>query len=469
MKTEALGKLIAGPVGSGKTVGCIFDLLTWACAQPPGSDGLRYSRFAIVRQTLSQLLMTVKKDIETWLKGGVEWKVSEKTFYLNIGDVRSEWILIPLEDPEDQQRLLSMQLTGAWMSEAIEMDVDLVPPLMGRCGRYPYGENGLCARYGVIADTNMPSVGSPWHDFMKNPPKGWEIFRQPGGLTAQAENLDHLLQTERTIKLPLGHPERRAQGRVYYEQLANNRNADWVKRYVNAEYGNDPSGTAVFRTSFRRDFHVVEDLEPVANRILIIGQDFGRDPFSVITQLDHKGRLLVLEEVAAEDTGLEKHIQSSLRPALLNARYVGRAVAICGDPTGQNRSSLYEENEFDLLRRRGFDAFPAPTNDPDSRILAVESFFLGAAEGGPAILINGARCPILVAALDGGYRFSRTKAGVRKPRPDKNEFSHVADALQYACLASGGQMHRVISGRVLGRGARRANKDARRISSLAWT
>jgi hypothetical protein len=44
-----------------------------------------------------------------------EYRVSKRTFYLNFGNVRSEWLLIPLEDEDDQRRLLSSQLTGAWL------------------------------------------------------------------------------------------------------------------------------------------------------------------------------------------------------------------------------------------------------------------------------------------------------------------------------------------------------------------
>jgi hypothetical protein len=100
-------------------------------------DGLRHTRFAIVRQTLKQLKDTVLKDIVQWLEGLVTYKVSDNTIYVSFNDVRSEWLLIPLDDPEDQRRLLSMQLTGAWLSEAIEMDTEIVQPVLGRCGRYP--------------------------------------------------------------------------------------------------------------------------------------------------------------------------------------------------------------------------------------------------------------------------------------------------------------------------------------------
>src|SRR5262245_24689295 len=98
MKDEHFGRLIAGPVGSGKTTACIFELFRRSCEQARAPDGFRYTRWAILRQTLSQLKQTVLKDITTWLSGMCSYKVSENTIFIEIGDVRSEWILIPLED-----------------------------------------------------------------------------------------------------------------------------------------------------------------------------------------------------------------------------------------------------------------------------------------------------------------------------------------------------------------------------------
>ena len=165
----------------------------------------------------------------------------------------------------------------------------------------------------MIADTNMPSEGTEWHKFMVDTPIDWQIFIQPGGLEEKAENLAWLTQTAETMKLRVDDEKRIAQGRSYYERLARGRNADWVLRYVHAKYGNDPSGTAVFRESFNRPFHVRDDVLPASSQPVMVGQDFGRDPCSIIGQLDHKGRLLVLEEVIAEDIGLEQHIDKALR------------------------------------------------------------------------------------------------------------------------------------------------------------
>jgi hypothetical protein len=451
MQSEAFGRLIAGPVGSGKTLGCIFELLRRSIEQGRAPDGFRYTRWAIVRQTLKQMRETLLKDIMHGLEGIVSYKVSEHTIYIQFGEVRSEWILIPLENIEDQRRLLSSQLTGAWINEGIEIDLSLIDPIGGRCGRFPGPKLGGCTWKGIIIDTNFPEEGSDWYQFMEisNPPD-WQFFYQPGGLTPEAENLQWLNQTPETLLLPEDDPERLAQGRKYYERLAGSTlGPNWVKRYVHALFGDDPSGTAVFRDSFVKSFHVRNSIDPVIGHFLLIGQDFGRDPWSIICQPNHKGQLLVLDEVPVENMGLEKHIQLNLRPKLMGDRYRGRPVAVVGDPAGVAKDSLYEETSFDLLKKHGFSAYPAPTNDIDARLRACETWFLEQRGGEAALLIDGSRCPKLVRALSGGYKFARTRDGKRKALPEKDEFSHPVDALEYACLAAlGGQQLAYITRRL---------------------
>lgn len=463
MISEAFFRLIAGPIGSAKTTGCIFELLRRAAQQAPAPDGIRYTRFAIVRQTLAQLKMTILKDVLQWLPGIASWKVSDSTVYIELGDIRSEWIFIPLEDAIDQRRLLSSQLTGAWLSECIEMDVDLIAPLAGRCGRYPNAIMGGCTWYGIIADTNMPEEGSTWHKLMENPPSIWQVFKQPGGLTELAENLPWLFQTVETLKLAEDDPVRLAKGRQYYELAAQANSPAWVIRYVHAQYGPDPTGSVVFAATFRRDFHVVPQLVPVEGQLLIIGQDFGRDPCSIICQMDHMGRLLVLEEVPADDIGLEIHLRHHLRPRLMQPRYLGKAIAVVGDPSGIAKDSLYEVTSFDCLKANGFHAFPAPTNDLDPRLRAVEYFLMMNVGGRPGIVFDELRCPQLVIAMNSGYRFSKDKNKENQSKPNKNNYSHLADALQYACLvANGGAMNQI---------SRRFTRPPRqqRPSSGGWT
>jgi hypothetical protein len=470
MKSEAFGRIIAGPVGSGKTTACVMEVLRRSMAQAPAPDGYRYTRWAFIRQTLKQLKDTILKDVQAWLAGLGEWKVSDNTYYLEFADIKSEWIFVPLENAEDQARLLSMQLTGGWISEVIECHFDILGPITGRIGRYPSANRGSPSWFGVIGDTNMPQEMSDWHKFMTDPPPNWQIFIQPGGMSAEAENLNNLLQTEETARLPIDHPARLAQGRRYYERFVEmyGSGSPWVRRYVDAQYGDDPSGEAVFKASFKPSFHVVGDTFVVPGYPLIVGIDFGRNPWALIGQVDHIGRLLVHMEVPASNIGLEKHVEQNLRPRLMGERFIGSKVILVGDPSGVARGTIAEETCFDALKRMGLPAFPAPTNDIDARLRAVEALLGRQVNGGPALMISRAGCPFLVRAMSGGYRYKKHRDGGLRTVPekfDKEGMSHCADCLQYmALVVHGGLVHEFAR-----RLTPRPRVERARISAAGWT
>src|SRR5271157_4193339 len=192
MLSESFGRLIAGPVGSGKTTGAIVELTRRMKEQMPAyKDPLfpaaprRFTRFAIIRQTLKQLKDTVLKDVLSRFSLVADWRVSESTLYFREGDVHSEWLFVPLDEPEDKKRLLSTNLTAAFINECIEIDLDLLSDIAGRCGRYPNEEFGVPTWRGIICDTNMPVRGTPWAKFIQRGLQGlvpeWAMFLQPGG------------------------------------------------------------------------------------------------------------------------------------------------------------------------------------------------------------------------------------------------------------------------------------------------
>jgi hypothetical protein len=350
------------------------------------------------------------------------------------------------------------------------MDISILGPVMGRLGRYPTGAKGNATWSGIIADTNMPTEMTPWHKFMEELPPDWQKFVQPSGMAPTAENLNWLLQTDDTIKLPLNHPTRLARGRLYYERAVNmwGEDSNWVRRYVHAQYGDDPTGAAVFKNSFRSDFHIVNDTQVIPGYPLLLSQDFGRNPWTLICQSDHLGRLLIHEEVPAENIGLEKHVTQQLRPMLYTNKYMGCKMMMVGDPAGVAKGNVAEESSFDALKRMGFPAIPAPTNDIEPRLRAVEAMLGRQANGGPALLISRRGCPHLCRAMSGGYRFVAMK-GNNKMRwiPDKDDkegYSHVADCLQYVCLVvHGGMMPYVFQA------LRPPPTNVRRMPPGAWT
>ena len=472
MQSSAFCRLIMGPVGSGKSTGCLMEVIKRAQQQAPGPDGVRRTRFAIVRATLQQIKLTVLKEFYTWVAPVTDFRVSESTIYLKWRDISSEIHLIPLDDERDQQRLLSAQLTGIWVNEFPEIDPGLFPAMAGRVGRYPPSAAGGASWFGIIADGNFPTEGGEWHELLElNRPPDWDVWKQPGGLSLGAENLANLLQTPETVSLPVDSELRIAQGRTYYERLARQHSPAWKRRYVDAEYGDDPSGTAVYRETFKLHWHVTDTLEPSPGHALVVGQDFGRNPWSVICQLDAKGRLLVLEEVPGTDVGLELHLRQNLRPALNKDRYLGFPAMLVGDPAGMQRNSSYEETSFDLLRRAGFNAVPGPTNHIDSRLRAVESFLIGSSNAGPALLVDKSRCPTIVRGFAGGYRFAHTRHGQAKPTPDKDngDYSHPHDGLQYVACSVQNGITPLMAVRMGGARSRWATPPEQKVTAAGWT
>jgi hypothetical protein len=83
---------------------------------------------------------------------------------------------------------------------------------------------------------------------------------------------------------------------------------------------------------------------------------------------------------------------------------------------------------------------PAPTNDFVRRREAVAGLLSRMTmTARPALVVDPA-CLTLRKALGGGYCYRRLQVGGEarfKDVPDKNRFSHVADALQYLCVGEG--------------------------------
>lgn len=421
----SIARFLMGPVGSGKTTGCIYELLRRCAEQSPDPrDGRRRTRWAIVRNTLQQIKTTVLKDIQEILTGIVQFKVSESTIYVNAGEVYSEWLLIPLDTVEDQRRLLSTQLTGAYVNEWREVSPDLVSALIGRLGRYPSKMVGGPSWHGLIADSNPGTQDSPWYEKLElDLPDNWGFYKQPSGLSPEAENVENL---------PDG----------YYDNLMQGADKDWIEGHVHGEWMPSLAGTAVFRASFDPEEHITNDaIRTTPGSPVCVGLDLGRTPTAIVGQLDWKGRLVIFDELLGKDTGLEQFLRTELTPLLMQDKYARCPVYICFDPAGMAKSQLTEHNALDIIKRHRFVGVPAPTNDITQRLDAVRYYMLQR----DGFLID-ARCRSLIQALKFHYKFKRKRDGDLTDVPDKNHpWSDIADALQYLCLG----MNERIQGRAM--------------------
>lgn len=394
------------------------------CAEMPKcKDGKRRSRWVIVRNTSAQLTQTTLKTWTTWFPDGVAgyWKTSERTFFLRVGDIDAEILFLPLDTPDDQRKLLSLEVTGVFINEAREVHPELVIAARSRMPRYP--SKSMLAidpatkkpfEYwsGLIMDTNPPSEDSwLYEQFEVKKPTGWELFRQPSGLSPLAENRDNL-------------------GKTYYEDMMAGATEDFIRVHVHGEYGRSLIGRPVYEKSFVKEYHVAlsvlkhidYDLYPI-----IIGMDFGRTPAAVFLQRDARGRILVLDAIYVENIGLKGFLQEHVKP-LLSAKFPANRYLICGDPAGWAKSQLSEENVEDVFKAEGLKSIRAPTNDPTKRIASVEKALAGQINGGPLLLFSASTTSDgmkhLNHAMYGGYKYRRKTNGTYETEPLKDEFSH---------------------------------------------
>jgi hypothetical protein len=462
MASSARARFIVGPLGSGKTMGCIVELLRRALEQAPDRQGIRPTRFVIIRNTMAQLRATVLADVRSYLGPILRYRVTDTALQFRIPlpdgtSVESDWLLIPLETQEDTRRLLSLQLTGGWIEEFREVPFQIVAPLLGRVGRYPQLARVAPSWSGIIGSSNPYAVGSEWHEALEVTPRdNWALFRQPSGLSPDAENIENLPPN-------------------YYKNLAEENSEEWVAVHVHARNGESLAGQAVFRTSFVPDAHLVDTLEPQRGRALVIGLDFGRTPAAVLLQTDAHGRILVLEEITSTDMGLQQFLQTKLRPIVSGERYAMCQVVVSFDPSGVTKSQINEMSCWDVLKAEGWVSYPAPTNDIPPRLRAIERELLatrvvtdsetGKSRQTPALLISRHHCPTLVKAFMGDYKYKRRRDQSLEETPDKNHpYSDVMDACGYGIMG----LSAGVVGRVMTQLAAAQTKRAP-VPATAWT
>lgn len=424
--------VIVGPVGSAKTTTSGLRLARHTYEQWPQADNIARTRWAIVRNTKPQLRDTT---IKTWLQifpeniyGKFEtsnmmqvWRFKPKGYEYAI---EAEFIFRALDDAADVANLLSLEVTGFYFNEIREMKSEILTHA-GRRLRYPSIADGGARWSGIIGDSNYWDTDHfLYRDLDEGGKPDWKLFVQPGGQSPGAENI---------ANLPTN----------YYEDARKDYSPEDARVYIDAQPGRTRSGKPIY-TSYNDAVHCKPfELDPHLK--LAIGLDFGRTPAAVIGQHTLFGGWLVRHELCAFDMGLAMFAKELLR--FVTERYPNWSIGnITGDPSGVAKDAR-DETAFALLKANGLFAHPASTNELSVRFEAVNGAFRRMAASSPALLIHP-ECKMLRRACLDGYRFRKLSiVGERYGEdPDKNEYSHVAEALQYLLLGGG-------EGRtVLGRG-----------------
>lgn len=450
MKSDVFFRGLRGPVGSGKSVCCCVEIFRRALEQKKAEDGVRHSRWAIIRNTNPQLKTTT---IKTWLDwfpeedwGKFLWSVPY-THHIKKADIDLEIIFLALDRPEDVKKLLSLELTGIWINEAREIPKSIIDACTMRVGRYPSMKDGGCTWTGVIADTNAPEEDHWWPIMsgevpipdhipkdeakMLVKPDNWEFYTQPAGMT-EVKDQDGSV----TDYIPNESAENTNNMRKdYYPNIVRGKTKSWIDVYVMNQLGTIKDGKPVY-PMFVTDTHVAKEEIPVASGVPVyIGVDFGLTPAAVIGQ-KVRGRWLILQEIVAFDMGIVRF--SEVMRQEISSRYGDCEINIIGDPAGDFRAQTDESTPFQILRGCGLNARPAQSNDVSLRLESVNAPLNRMIEGASGFLVDP-RCRTLIKGFEGGYQYKRMQVSGERfdDKPEKNHFSHIHDALQYLMMGAG--------------------------------
>lgn len=428
--SKAFVRGIMGPIGSGKSVGSCLEIFIRAKQQHQSIDGIRRSRWAVVRNTGPELETTTIKTWLDWFPEEIFGKMNRKppiTHKVRIEDIELEIIFLALDRPDDVKKLLSLELTGVFFNEARFIHKDIVDAATGRVGRYPakkekpddVPDEQWPTWYGVIMDTNSPDDDHWWYKLAEEEtPAGWEFFKQPSGVAPNAENIENL---------PRG----------YYQRIMAGKTKEWINVFVHGQYGTIQDGKPVYGSSYRDDVHCTTNLKAIPMVPLDIGLDFGNTPAAIITQCSALGQWRGLEELIGNDIALLDFAKALKQKLAID--YPAHEVRFYGDPSGSFKDQ-HQKTAFDIFRSVNIIVRPAPSNKIKVRTEALTSRLNRMVNGQPAFIIDGKKCPTLRKGFNGGYRYRRLNvAGTDRymEEPEKNQYSHVHDALQYVTLSTG--------------------------------
>lgn len=447
--------VIQGPLGSGKTRGLCARIMRHAQEQVQSPvDGVRYSRFAIVRNTVPDLVRTT---IRTWLEmfpekiygryiaGAV--KQHQVRFMHGNALVHCDIDFISLDKEEDVKKLRSTEYTGIAFNELGFIIRELFTEARSRL-RYPAPEHGGPTPWrGVIADSNAPDEDH-WLAIMTGQvelptgidedelarlrwPSDWGFHMQPSALLEQFDERGLVIgyevnpAAENLANLPPGY---------YQEQITGAPSKAWIDSRLMNRVALVVEGSPVW-PMFRREYHVArEALKVIPGHEVTVALDFGRVYPAALFGQEIGARDFIQFEMLGFNEPASVFAPKVKR--FLETHYKGCPVRFGGDPKGRDKGQQTEQSSYDIFAALGMPVEPAPVkmNDIETRTEAV-AYALNDNPSGVNRLVISPVCRTLIVGMAGRYHLTKEEKGELKPMKDK--YSNLCDALQYWVLLRG--------------------------------
>jgi hypothetical protein len=226
----------------------------------------------------------------------------------------------------------------------------------------------------------------------------------------------------------------------YYNRLCQGALPDFINVMVDGNYGFLKPGKPIY-PEFQDAIHVSkEPLNVLPNvRKLLVGQDYGLTPAATFVQQDPRdGQYQVIREFVSEHLGAVRFGEELAR--ICKTEFPGKIIEGWGDPSGTTDSSTDERTPIDVVSNAGVVTTPAPTNDFMRRREAVAKLLTKLTMLGRPAMVISPTCKWLRKAMNGAYCYEKLKISSDerfRDAPLKNEYSHVAESLQYAAVGAG--------------------------------
>ncbi len=223
--SDARIRCISGPIASGKTSGCIMEIIRKSCQQAPDAKGIKKSRWLVVGSSRSVLLDTTIRSFFDWIpyRHFGEWKRSDLIYTVTkIPDVDIEILFRHPENRDNINNIEMLEITGAWINGGNNFEENVLSKIIQqldcRIGRYPSIRNGGCVWSGIIMDSRFLTKKYDGDSFLYKSFKtekrdGWKIFEQPSALSEKAENIINL-------------------SKDYYRLITSGKDQEFLSKYI---------------------------------------------------------------------------------------------------------------------------------------------------------------------------------------------------------------------------------------------
>ena len=485
-------KCIRGPIGDGKSVGCCMYLVHKSQQQKVievtekgRTFKVRWSKWLIMRHTFKSLDETIVETWNQWFGDKTRWVSNpyEGRYEDYAPDgvlTRIDFICLASESKNIMNDLQSLELSGAWINEAIQCPYRVVAKVFTRLRRFnPAPMSGVkLTDFHVIMDTNAPNETNWWREKEEiEQPDGWMFFVCP---PAVLEERDAATGRVRYVPNDVRNAERHRrrpaenvreidggyhEGFSYWMDMLSVLDEDDIRMLLMNQFGLSVAGLGVFSDVWNALRHRGAAGEAKIKRGLPVlgGMDCGRTPAVSLGQMMPNGRLVVQREATTWNQrlnngrgGLDRmdvvtFFDERLLPVLVrDYDYPNCRLTIFADPAGKNFNEVVSISAIQRLQaERGVNIIPC------DKVPALDGSTLDVTNGNsPEIRISAVKrelkqdnlqiceeCRMLCEAMAGRYCFEKRRsargdgAEEYSDKPDKGMWSHVADSLQYLCLA----------------------------------